>query len=222
VTKASEPFTCCAILFDLDGVLVDSRRCVEFVWQTWCAEQGRDPREFIALAHGRRTSETLRDLAPDLDIRVEATRLEQMEAGETRGVTPVPGAAELLTSVPRDRWAVVTSGSPAVARLRLRVAAVPTPAVLITGADVRRGKPDPDGYLQAAERLGFAPAECLVVEDAPAGVAAGRAAGMRVVAVAGTVPAEELRLADHHVEALTHLQVSTLENGQFRVVLRDS
>ena len=222
MTKASEPFTCCAILFDLDGVLVDSRRCVEFVWQTWFAEQGRDPREFIALAHGRRTSETLRDLAPDLDIRVEATRLEQMEAGETRGVTPVPGAAELLTSVPRDRWAVVTSGSPAVARLRLRVAAVPTPAVLITGADVRRGKPDPDGYLQAAERLGFAPAECLVVEDAPAGVAAGRAAGMRVVAVAGTVPAEELRLADHHIAALTHLQVSALENGQFRVVLRDS
>jgi sugar-phosphatase len=197
VTKASEPFTCFAILFDLDGVLVDSRRCVEFVWQTWFAEQGRDPREFIAVAHGRRTS-------------------------ATRGVTPVPGAADLLTSLPRDRWAVVTSGSPAVARLRLRVAAVPTPAVLITGADVRRGKPDPDGYLQAAERLGFAPAECLVVEDAPAGVAAGRAAGMRVVAVAGTVPAEELRLADHHIAALTHLQVSALENGQFRVVLRDS
>jgi sugar-phosphatase len=103
----------------------------------------------------------------------------------------------------------------------MRVAAVPTPAVLITGADVRRGKPDPDGYLQAAERLLVPPDECLVVEDAPAGLAAGRAAGMRVVAVAGTVPPQELRLADHHIAALSCLQVSTLENGQLHVVLRD-
>jgi mannitol-1-/sugar-/sorbitol-6-phosphatase len=222
VSSDSTNFTCSAILFDLDGVLVDSRQCVEFVWQTWCTEQGRDPREFIAVAHGRRTSETLHELAPDLDIPAAVARLEQLEKSETRGVSAVSGAAALLTSLPRDRWAIVTSGSPAVARLRMSIAAVPVPPVLITAADVSRGKPDPDGYLRAAEHLGYPPAECLVIEDAPAGVAAGHAAGMRVVAVDGTVGRQELALADHHIPALGHLQVTIQEDGQLLVALRDS
>lgn len=190
-------------------MLVDSRRVVERVWHLWAREHGLDPDAFLAIAHGRRTSETLRLLAPALDWRVEVAALDRMEESETDGLTAAPAAADLLGRLPPTAWAVVTSGSCAVARLRLDAARLPIPRILITGNDVERGKPDPQGYRLAAARLDVAPDDCVVVEDAPPGVAAAQAAGMRVVAVLTTHAADRLHAADARIAGLDALGVVT-------------
>src|SRR5213592_3737078 len=197
---------CQAVFFDLDGVLVDSRRCIELVWEEWARRHHLDPATVIRVAHGRRTSETLREVAPDLDIPVEVAILEKLEEAEHRGVEVVPGARDLLSIIPRTRWAVVTSGSPAVARLRLRLGQVADPPVLVTAADVRQGKPDPEGYLRAAAALGRAPSACVVLEDTPAGIAAGRAAGMTVLAVRGTYSDDRLTEAHAVLPSVANLR----------------
>jgi sugar-phosphatase len=211
-----------AVLFDLDGVLVDSRRCIEFVWRSWAEQRGYDPEPIIRVAHGRRISETLAEVAPGLDIATEVAILDGMEEVETRGVAPMPGAASFLRGLPLDRWAIVTSGSPAVASLRIHLAEIPSPRLVITAADVTRGKPAPDGYLQAAAALGAAPAECVVVEDAPAGVAAGKAAGMRVIAVAGTAPPDALREADRFITSVAALRVGSRRDGWLELTVGES
>jgi sugar-phosphatase len=194
------------ILFDLDGVLVDSRPLIETVWRDWALPRGQDPMRFLRMAHGRRTSETLREVAPELDVTAETAALDAMEEYATEGLVAFPGAAALLASLDPAAWAIVTSGSRTVATLRLRTAGLPIPAVLVTGDEVRRGKPDPEPYLLGARRTGVAPARCVVVEDSPAGVASGKSAGMRVVAVTTTHRAEELARADVVVSGLRELR----------------
>jgi len=186
------PLSCRAILFDLDGVLADSRRVVEGVWHVWAAEKGIDPAPFLAIAHGRRTSEILRAVAPHLDVAAETNRLDRMEEFGTEGLVPIPGAPEFVRSLPPDRWGVVTSGHRECAEFRLRYVGIPFPKVFITGDMVKRGKPDPEGYRTGTERLGFSPGDIVVFEDAPPGVAAARAAGMRVIGLLTTHPAEAL------------------------------
>lgn len=198
---------CRAILFDLDGVLVDSRATVERIWHAWAAERGFSAEPFIRVAHGRRISETLRLVAPELDIAREVATLDAMEEVITEGTRIAPGATRLLALLPADRWGIVTSGSSRVAQLRLGVAGLPVPRVFITAELVRRGKPDPEGYLAGAAALGRLPHECLVFEDAPPGVAAGKAAGMRVVALLTTHPEESLAGADAHIPDLSHLKL---------------
>lgn len=198
------------MLFDLDGTLVDSRECIEHVWREWAAARGRDYRDFLRVAHGRRTSETVRLVAPEPDARAESAVLDAMEAVESRGLAPFPGAQDLLAAIPAGRSAIVTSGSVPVATLRLRAAGIAPPAVFITAGDVRRGKPDPEGYLLAARRLALDAADCVVVEDSPTGIAAGKAAGMRVVAVATTYPADALAAADVRLAALADIRVRLL------------
>ncbi len=198
---------CRAILFDLDGVLVDSRECIELIWHAWAGERGLDPAEFLRVAHGRRIAETLRLVAPQLDAAAEAAVLDAMEEVETRGLRAAPGAAALLRQLSEAQRAIVTSGSRPVATLRLRTAGLPIPGVFVTAGDVQRGKPDPEGYLLAARRLGVAPADCVVVEDSPPGVGAGKAAGMRVIAVLTTYPAVALSSADVRLGALADLRV---------------
>ena len=187
-----DPIPCRAVLFDLDGVLADSRRIVEGVWKVWAAEKGVDPAPFIAIAHGRRTSEILRTVAPHVDIAAETRRLDRMEEFATEGLVPIPGAAEFVRSLPQDRWGVVTSGHRECAEFRLRYVGIPFPKVFITGDMVKEGKPDPEGYLRGATELGFSPADCVVFEDAPPGVAAAHAAGMRVVGILTTHPPHAL------------------------------
>jgi sugar-phosphatase len=183
---------CSAILFDLDGVLVDSTPAVARVWGTWARERGFDPEETIRRAHGRPSISTLRELLPDADHEAENREIERREIEDTAGVVVLPGAQELLNSLPPDRWALVTSCTRPLALARLKVAGLPVPRNFITSTDVTNGKPHPEPYLKAANLLGVPPADCLVVEDVPAGVSSGHAAGARVIGLRTTTSADEL------------------------------
>lgn len=188
--------TCAAVLFDLDGVLVDSRRAVEAIWEVWAAERGVDLATILAGSHGERTYDTIVRVAPQLDPAAETDLIDARELVALDGLRPHDGAARLTGALPAGAWAVVTSCSLALATARLDHVGLRPPPVLITADDVQRGKPDPQGYLLAAARLGAAPAECLVIEDAHPGIAAARAAGMRVLALATTHAPESLAGAD--------------------------
>ena len=214
-------FRCKAILFDLDGVLVDSRGCVELVWRAWALTRGLDADSILRVAHGRRTRETVAEIAPHLDIAAEVAILDQMEERETRGEEPIPGVAALVASLPEGRWAVVTSGGPAIAARRLQIAGIPKPSIMITGLDVRHGKPHPEGFLAAAAQLGIVASDCVVVEDAPAGVAAGLAAGMKVIAVLTTHSSDRLREATAIVPTAGNLLVQPTSDGWLEVGARE-
>ena len=198
---------CDAVLFDLDGVLVDSARCVERHWRRWAAEHHLDGDEIMRVAHGRPTVETIRLVAPHLPAEEEAARLDEGEAFDTDGVVAIDGAAQLVRSLPPDAWAIATSGTRDTALTRLRHTSLPMPSVLVTAEDVKRGKPNPEAYLLAAAKLDVRPERCVVVEDAPAGVSAAREAGMRVIAVATTHSQIELGEADIRAERLADIQI---------------
>jgi sugar-phosphatase len=186
---------CEAILFDLDGVLIDSTSCITRHWQKWVHEHGLEMAAVMRVAHGIRTVETIRLVAPHLNAEKEAERFTAVEVMDTEGVEAIEGALPLLKGLPRGGWAIVTSGSSALAKARLRRAGLPFPQTLVSGDDVRLGKPAPEPYLVAAERLGKAADRCVVIEDAPAGIEAARAAGMRVIGIAATHSQEELGCA---------------------------
>ncbi len=200
-------FSCAAILFDLDGVLVDSTRAVDREWREWAAQKGVDGDAIMAIAHGVRTIEVIRRVAPHLDAEAEANIIENREAGDQHGVSVMPGAIELVRSIPLGQWGVVTSGSKLLASARLRYCGFPVPDVLVTADDVTNGKPDPEPYLKGAARLGFAAKDCVVFEDAPAGIQAGRAAGMKVIGMASTYARPELRSADAVVEGFQQINL---------------
>jgi sugar-phosphatase len=207
---------CDAVLFDLDGVLVDSRACVERHWRRWAVEQGLPLEEIMRVAHGYRTVDTMRLIAPHLAVEQEAARFDAREAFDAEGVVTIEGAAELLGTLPAQRWAVVTSGTRSLAMTRLKRAALPVPPVLITADDVRIGKPHPEAYGLASANLHLAPEACIVVEDAPAGITAAHAAGMRVVALATTHPLGDLDEADARAMCLTdiHISASDVSSGR--------
>ena len=198
---------CNALLFDLDGVLVDSAACVTATWHRWAESHGLDPIAVMAEAHGRRSVDMIRRLAPHLDAEQEAAALAAHEATTTEGVYEVPGARHLLEQLPPRRWAIVTSGVRAVASNRIAHTRLPHPTVLVCADEIAQGKPDPEGYLTAARRLGVEPANCVVVEDAPAGLEAARAAGMRSIGIAGTYPLDALRGATVCVNTMEALEV---------------
>lgn len=184
-----------AVLSDLDGVLVDSSAVIETTWRRFAERHELDPERVLAQMHGRRTIDLVRLVAPHLDAAAEAARIEREEIGAAEGVRPLPGARELVAAVPPERFAIVTSGTRPLAVARLRAAGLPVPQVLVTAEQVERGKPDPAGYLRAAALLGVDPAHSLVLEDAPAGVEAGRAAGMTVVGLLTTNTASAMHAA---------------------------
>ena len=188
-------FSAKAILFDMDGVLMDSTPSVERVWRSWAARHGLDPERVASQAHGRRSIETIRAVAPELDAEKENIVVEQMEIDDKEGVTALPGAAELLARLPTDRFAIVTSATRPLAVARLGYAGIPVPRYMITANDVIRGKPSPEPFLKGADLLGTAPADCLVFEDSPAGIASARSAGMKAIALQTTYPADQLQAA---------------------------
>ena len=183
---------CCGVLFDLDGVLVDSTPAVARVWTIWAKKHGFDPDEVVRQAHGRPSIATIRELLPHADHNAENREVERGEIEDVEGVIPLPGALELLQALPQDRWAIATSCTRRLAEVRIRAAGLPVPKHMITSTDVKRGKPDPEPYVKAAKILGLAPADCIVMEDAPAGIRAGKAAGARVLALRTTAPDAEL------------------------------
>jgi sugar-phosphatase len=201
---------CSAVLFDLDGVLIDSTSCVERHWQAWASKHGLDGGSILKIAHGVRNIETMRLVAPHLDVELEAADFAAGEVADTRGVVAVEGASGLLSGLDGARWAIVTSCGAPLAKVRIEAAQLPMPAALITGSDVVHGKPDPEPYLLAAEVLAVPPASCLVVEDAPAGIRSGKSAGMRVIGIAFTYSRSELLAsgADAVVDRLTEFRMA--------------
>jgi len=183
---------CSALLFDLDGVLIDSTPAVARVWHQWAVDHGFDPAKVIRVAHGRPSRTTIRELLPNADIDYEDGEVERREMEDLDGVVLLPGARQLLNTLPRDRWTIATSCTRRLAEVRLRAAGLPIPENMITSSDVKIGKPDPEPYLKAAMKLGFAASDCIVVEDAPAGVRAGKTAGARVIAFLTTVIRRDL------------------------------
>ncbi|HEY1262918.1 MAG TPA: HAD family hydrolase [Terriglobales bacterium] len=206
--------SCRAVLFDLDGVLVDSTPAVARVWTQWAKERGFNPEETVARAHGRPSLETLRELLPEADHQAENYELEHREMIDLEGVVALPGVLDLLRSLGPDQWTIVTSCTRPLAEVRVRAAGLPLPARMVTSSDIRRGKPHPEPFLKGAQILGAPVSQCLVVEDAPAGVRAGKAAGTRVLALTTTLPREELADAgaDWIAEDCRELRVE--ENGE--------
>jgi sugar-phosphatase len=211
---------CRGVLFDLDGVLVDSTPAVARVWTIWAKKHGFDPDEVVRQAHGRPSITTIRELLPHADHEAENREVERGEIEDVDGVIPHPGALELLQALSQDRWAIATSCTRRLAEVRIRAAGLPIPKHLITSTDVQRGKPDPEPYLKAAKILGLAPADCIVMEDAPAGIRAGKAAGARVLALRTTAPDPELTQsgADWIVNDLASLRLDS-SGPQDRLVL---
>lgn len=213
---------CKGFLFDLDGTLVDSLAVIERSWRFWAASYGVDPEAVLDYIHGKQAITTLRHFMSDKseeEIQAEFLRLEQIEAGDLNGIRALPGAVELLEHLEANAipWAIVTSGSIPIAHARHRAAGLPMPTIFVTAEQVKRGKPQPDAYLLGAELLGLPPQECLVVEDAPAGVQSGLAAGCHVAAV--NVPPEtpELLEVDFVLSTLSALRVEKLPDGQVNV-----
>jgi mannitol-1-/sugar-/sorbitol-6-phosphatase len=201
-------FRCSAILFDLDGVLVDSTRSVERQWRIWAREQGIDEEKVMAVAHGVRAIEVIRTVAPHFDAEAEVRKLESREAADHDGVAVMPGAADLVRSIPDGSWGVVTSGTRHLATARLRLAGIPVPKVMVAADDVTNGKPHPEPYLKGAELLAVNPVECLVIEDAPAGIRSAHAGGMKVVALTSTYRSAALREADEVVQKLEQIRIT--------------
>jgi sugar-phosphatase len=211
---------CDALLFDLDGVLIDSTSCITRHWMTWADLHGLEIAEVMRVAHGLRTIETMRLVAPHLDVEEEAERHTAREIADTDGVVAIEGALQLLDALPHDAWAVVTSGSAELATARLRRAGLPVPATLVTADDVQHGKPAPEPYLLGAERLGVPVEQCVAVEDAPAGLHSAKAAGMRAIGVASTHSPEELLHATVVVDRLSALSIGIQDGEGRRLAIR--
>ena len=184
---------CEALLFDMDGVLVNSTPAVARVWRRWAIERGFNPEDVVARAHGRPSLTTVKEFLPDADHDAENREVERREIADLEGVVPLPGALDLLSSLPDDRWTIVTSCTRALAEVRIRAAGLPLPKKLVTANDITNGKPHADPYLKGASKLGFSPSDCVVLEDVPAGVRSGKAAGARVIAFTTTVQSSVLR-----------------------------
>lgn len=186
---------CRALLFDMDGVLVDSTPAVARVWNTWARKHGLDPDDVVRRAHGRPSIATIRELLPTADHHAEDQAVEKAEIEDLQDIVALPGTAQLLSLLPSDRFAVVTSATRPLAVARIQAAGFAVPKNLVTASDIQHGKPHPEPYLRGAAILGVAPADCVVIEDAPAGIQSGKAAGSRVLALRTTAADDELRRA---------------------------
>ncbi|WP_308408139.1 HAD-IA family hydrolase [Streptomyces mayonensis] len=201
-----------AVLFDLDGVLADSTASVLRSWDQFADEMSL-PAAVVESNHGRPARPLVQRLLPADQVDDGLRRIEDIEAADVLSIEPVPGAGDFISRLPDGRRAVVTSGTRRIATARLAAAGIAAPPVLVSADDVRCGKPDPEPYVSAAARLGVAPARCLVVEDAPAGVEAARAAGCGVIGVLGTVEPSDLSGADLLVDGLDRLRVDHTPAG---------
>ncbi|MBI0301093.1 HAD-IA family hydrolase [Streptomyces sp. PRKS01-29] len=210
-----------ALLLDMDGTLVNSDAVVERYWRIWAAEQGLDPERVLTVVHGRQAHATMAALLPDRPVErnlADNRWMLERETADLDGVVPVPGAPAFMAALAALPHALVTSADEALARARMGAAGLPMPEVRVTAERVGASKPDPEGFLKGAAELGFAPADCVVFEDSEAGIAAGRAAGMRVV---GIGPRAGAHAPDAHVRDLEQVRVEALPDGTVRLHFRD-
>jgi sugar-phosphatase len=197
------------VLIDLDGTLMDSAPRILRAWQAWSQRNGIAFETILNVLHGRRSIDTIRLVAPWLPVENEVAALEADEISDMQDVRLYPGAPELMEKLRNVPHAVVTSGSWRAAEARLKYVGLPIPTVLVSGDEIEAGKPAPDGYILAARRLGIDPRDCVVIEDSPVGLEAGKAASMRVIAVASTHAAEALQQADAVVRELANIDLHT-------------
>lgn len=215
---------CRGLLFDMDGVLVDSTPAVARVWTTWANKFGFEPSDVVRRAHGRPSIATIRELLPDGDHHAEDLEIEKAEIEDIGDVIALPGAGPLLAGLADARYAVVTSATHALAVVRLQAAGFRIPEHLVTASNIKRGKPDPEPYLRGAQSLGLAAADCVVIEDAPAGIRSGKAAGSRVIALQTTADDAALRQsgADWIVDNCSAISVaSNSTDGSLVLTLSD-
>jgi sugar-phosphatase len=215
--------SCQAILFDMDGVLIDSTPAVSRVWRGWALEHGLNPEEVVARAHGRPSLTTVREYLPDADAEAKNREIERREIEDLDGVLPLPGAQHLLASLPRERWAIVTSSTRRLAEVRLRTAGLRIPERLITSTDVQHGKPHPEPFLKGASALGYPAHDCLVIEDAPSGIRAGKSAKAQVVAFRTTTQDSALLKAgaDWILNSCADIHVGSI-NAKLSLLLNQS
>jgi len=208
-----------AFLFDMDGTILSSIAAAERVWARWAARHGLDVAAFLPTIHGMRSVETVRRLGlPGVDPEAEAAAITAEEMLDVDGIEPIAGVAAFLAALPADRWAVVTSAPRELARRRIAAAGLPAPALMVAAEDVTRGKPAPDCFELAAERLGVSARDCLVFEDAPAGIAAAEAAGAGVVVITAT-HAHPLHTAHLHTRDYTTLSARVGADGALRLAV---
>jgi sugar-phosphatase len=205
----------------MDGVLIDSTPAMSRVWRQWAQEKGINPDLAVRTAHGRPSIDSIRQLLPGGDAEKENLEVERREVEDVAGVVPLPGAIELLRSLPYGRWAIVTSCTPALAEARIRASGLPHPAGLITTGQIVQGKPHPEPYLKGAASIQTAAEDCLIVEDVPVGVRAGKAAGARVAALLNTAPKQELldAGADWVIQDCRSIRVVNVEADHIRLAL---
>jgi sugar-phosphatase len=215
----TQTFTVRGILFDMDGVLISSTGADERCWLRWAKHHNMEGAFSLQSTHGRRALDTLRALRPDLDPIVEQRRLEDYDAEDHTGLIVLPGVEKLLASLPADRWTIVTSATVRLLQGRLGYAKLPMPAALVSADIVANGKPHPEPYLTGAKLLGLAPADCLVIEDSPAGVASGKAAGCKVLAVLSSHPQSELTGADWFAASLEQVTATPQPDGTLSIAL---
>ncbi|NDZ80617.1 HAD-IA family hydrolase [Streptomyces sp. SID10853] len=206
-----------ALLLDMDGTLVNSDAVVERIWHRWAVEHGLDPHESLKVVHGRQGYATMAILLPDRPVEenyADNRAMLALETADTEGVVPVPGAPAFMASLATLPHALVTSADAGLARARMAAAGLPMPEVRITAESVGASKPDPQGFLKGAAELGFTPDECIVFEDSEAGIAAGLAAGMRVV---GVGPRAAVHRPTVQVPDLTRIRVEGTDDGALLV-----
>ena len=205
-----------AFLFDMDGTVLNSIAAAERVWAAWAERHGVDVQTFLPTIHGARAIDTIRRLnLPGVDAEAQAAFIAQAEIDDVEGIVQIPGAAAFLDSLPSQRWAMVTSAPRDLALRRMAAAGIAEPAVMITAEDVKAGKPDPAGYLLAAQRLGLEPADCLIFEDATVGIQAAEAAGASLMIITTT---HQHPLETEHATLASYDAITVkVDNGQLHL-----
>lgn len=211
------------LLFDMDGVLISSIGSVLRSWRRWARHYGLPNADKLEIPHGVRAVDIMKQLRPDIDTAEGLKLIEDIEMADIADLEVLEGVRALLENLPAHRWAIVTSATRRLLLGRLKAAGLPIPDRIISGDQVKRGKPDPEPYCRGAELLGVQPENCLVFEDAPSGVRAGIAAGCRVLGVLGTNTAEELREAGAHwiVRSLTKVRTAA-HDGRIAVTIENA